>query len=136
MIRPLILTLLLASCGKDPELIVGEIGYQAGKLNPVTAPLRDVVVDAELASYVTESGISVGFYTEYSDNYGVCIYHHNMQTKEILINRETWYDLSECMKRMVMKHEINHCVYQIAHTETGLMAPQIDSKELCNEETE
>lgn len=134
--KKLLLFIMLVGCGHDDDstLVAHELAWQAGKLNPVVLATQHNYVDPELKPYVGKVNFTIRFGKLDEDVAGVCHYNSITQYKEVVINRDHWEVFSECERRLVIAHELEHCVNQTKHSSKGLMAPVMDTEGFCSED--
>jgi hypothetical protein len=127
----LLAMLTLTACGsdKDASLIMGELAYDVGSVTG-----HKVNIDPELKPYAVVNHISLTFgKVSNEDTYGECQYDMSKGSKRIVINKVLWLETTECVRRVIIKHETEHCEAQKAHTKRGLMSPYLDTYEMCGE---
>ena len=102
----------LISCQEEPSLVIDEVLKPYVDMFLIEAENRGKQIDLEtngLSAHVmtiAEPGILGQCYT-YSDD-----------SRQIVIDTDTWVDLSELGKEYLMMHELGHCVLDLGHNDS------------------
>lgn len=138
----LLLALLLSSCGSEPlDYVQGSFTYQPDDPrwvddDPELKAFAEQVWDGEIGD------IRIAFESIERPTIGRCYdwkWTSNRDQgyyKQIIIDPDWWAEESEVRRELLMLHELGHCVRDLDHSRTGIMAATLISEQeyLANKE--
>jgi len=51
---------------------------------------------------------------------------------DIWLDKDTWAHSPDCMRDLILLHEVGHCAYGLGHWESGVMAPRLEVIRFCS----